>query len=71
MEAFEVLKSVSLQVQELNIVVNALEFLTTKNFVIVQVDTQKSRLGEVSEFSNFIIAEVDRSKVSKASGISG
>jgi|TARA_B110000285_G_C14756703_1_gene437715 hypothetical protein len=71
MEAFEVLKSVSLQVQELNIVVNALEFLTTKNFVIVQVDTQKSRLGEVSEFSNFIIAEVDRSKVSKASGVSG
>jgi hypothetical protein len=71
MEAFEVLKSVSLQVQELNIVVNALEFLTTKNFVIVQVDTQKSRLGEVSEFSNFIIAKVDRSKVSKASGVSG
>ena len=71
MEAFEVLKSVSLQVQELNIVVNALEVLTTKNFVIVQVDTQKSRLGEVSEFSNFIIAEVDRSKVSKASGVSG
>lgn len=71
MEAFEVLKSVSLQVQELNIVVNALEFLTTKNFVIVQVDTQKSRLGEISEFSNFIIAEVDRSKVSKASGVSG
>ena len=71
MEAFEVLKSVSLHAQELNIVVNALEFLTTKNFVIVQVDTQKSRLGEVSEFSNFIIAEVDRSKVSKASGVSG
>ena len=71
MEAFEVLKSVSLQVQELNIVVNALEFLTTKNFVIVQVYTQKSRLGEVSEFSNFIIAKVDRSKVSKASGVSG
>ena len=61
MEAFEVLKSVSLQVQELNIVVNALEFLTTKNFVIVQVDTQKSRLGEISEFSNFIIAEVSNS----------
>ena len=71
MEAFEVLKSVSLHAQELNIVVNALEFLTTKNFVIVQVDTQKSRLGEISEFSNFIIAEVDRSKVSKASGVSG
>ena len=71
MEAFEVLKSVSLHAQELNIVVSALEFLTTKNFVIVQVDTQKSRLGEVSEFSNFIIAEVDRSKVSKASGVSG
>ena len=71
MEAFEVLKSVSLQVQELNIVVNALEFLTTKNFVIVQVYTQKSRLGEISEFSNFIIAKVDRSKVSKASGVSG
>ena len=37
MEAFQVLQTASLQVQELNVVVSALEFTATKNFVIVQV----------------------------------
>lgn len=69
MEAGETLKLVPLQVQEPDLVLTAMEFITVENFVVVQVDSHEPGLGEVSQLSDFVIAQVDRSKVRQASGV--
>jgi hypothetical protein len=63
MEAFEVLKSAFLKVQELNIVVSALEFLTTKNSVIVQVvDANRVKGGVVVVSTTFLATTTTSNK---------